>query len=162
MACALVRGADAQSDAGVRYETAREHEHLVSASPAATADDFRFVINKYWNIVRLHPVTGYADNALWQAGSLSMESFRRFSEDRDKYRAIQLFRWLKEQYPHSAMVARATSQLEQLSVAQPAAEITIRAVQREVLPEVVRITVEMDREVPFYQERLASPPRARQ
>jgi N-acetylmuramoyl-L-alanine amidase len=42
----------------------------------------------------------------------------------------------------------------------PAAQIaTIRAVQREVLPEAVRITVEMDREVPFYQERLENPSR---
>jgi N-acetylmuramoyl-L-alanine amidase len=42
----------------------------------------------------------------------------------------------------------------------PAAEMaTIRAVQRDVLPEAVRITVEMDREVPFYQERLENPSR---
>ena len=31
--------------------------------------------------------------------------------------------------------------------------------QREVLPEAVRITVEVDREVPFYQERLENPTR---
>ena len=42
----------------------------------------------------------------------------------------------------------------------PAAEAaTIRDVQRQVLPEAVRITVEMDREVPFYQERLENPSR---
>ena len=36
---------------------------------------------------------------------------------------------------------------------------TIRAVRRDVLPEAVRITVELDREVPFYQERLDNPSR---
>jgi N-acetylmuramoyl-L-alanine amidase len=36
---------------------------------------------------------------------------------------------------------------------------TISSVQRQVLPEAVRVTVEMDREVPFYQERLDNPPR---
>ena len=42
----------------------------------------------------------------------------------------------------------------------PAVEVaTIRAVQRDVLPEAVRITIEMDREVPFYQERLENPSR---
>jgi N-acetylmuramoyl-L-alanine amidase len=42
----------------------------------------------------------------------------------------------------------------------PAAEVaTVRAVQRDVLPEAVRITIEMDREVPFYQERLENPSR---
>ena len=36
---------------------------------------------------------------------------------------------------------------------------TIRDVRRDVLPEAVRITVELDREVPFYQEQLAKPSR---
>lgn len=159
LACAAASAGHAQSDAGVRYEATREQEQLVSASAAATADDFRFVVNRYWGIVRRYPSTGYADNALWQAGNLSMESFRRFSQDRDKHRAVQLFQWLRDQYPHSSMVTKATSQIDQLSVQPPSVETTIRAVQRQVLAEVVRVTVEMDREVPFYQERLANPSR---
>jgi N-acetylmuramoyl-L-alanine amidase len=43
--------------------------------------------------------------------------------------------------------------------AASAALSTIRAVYREALPEVVRVTIEMDREVPFYQERLEGPAR---
>ena len=39
------------------------------------------------------------------------------------------------------------------------ADTTIRAVHREVLAEVVRVTLELDREVPFYQERLEGPAR---
>ena len=39
------------------------------------------------------------------------------------------------------------------------AETTIRSVQREVLPEIVRVTVELDREVPFYPERIEGPAR---
>src|SRR5262245_58169801 len=91
LVCATAPGGHAQNDAGVRYETMLEQEQVVSASPAATADDFRFVVNKYWELVRRYPSSGYADNALWQAGNLSMESFRRFSEERDKYRSIQMF-----------------------------------------------------------------------
>ncbi|MCM3880717.1 MAG: N-acetylmuramoyl-L-alanine amidase [Vicinamibacterales bacterium] len=157
--CAVAPQAFAQSMAAIQYGSALEQERLVSASPAAAASDFRFVVSKYWRLVRRHPSSGYADNALWQAGNLSMEAFRRFSDDRDRQRSVQLFQWLRDQYPHSSMLARASSQLEQLSVPQVAAETTIRAVHREVLPEVVRITVEMDREVPFYQERLAGPAR---
>ncbi len=150
----------AQSPAAVLYETAREQEMRVSQSPGATVDDFRFVVERYWRIVRRYPLSGYADNALWQAGNLSMEAFRRFSEDRDRNRATQLLRWLKEQYPRSSMAARASGQLEQLDLPQtPAETTTIRAIRREILPEAVRITVEMDREVPFYQERLAGPAR---
>jgi hypothetical protein len=43
--------------------------------------------------------------------------------------------------------------------AAPAALGTIRDVRRQVLPEAVRITVELDREVPFYQEELGTPSR---
>ena len=35
----------------------------------------------------------------------------------------------------------------------------VRAVHREILPEVVRVTLELDREVPFYQERMDGPSR---
>jgi len=156
---AFAQQAYAQSDAAVRFETAREQERLVSESPAAAVGDFRFVVNNYRSIVRSYPATGYAANALWQAGNLSMEAFRRFSQDTDKARAVRLFEWLTQQYPHSSTAARAASQIEQLSGLQPASEATIRAVRRDILPEVTRITVEMDREVPFYQEQLTGPSR---
>ena len=141
LVCAFFQNAYGQGDAVVRFETAREQEHLVSASPAATADDFRFVVSRYSSIVRSYPSTGYASNALWQAGNLSMEAFRRFSEDEDKARAVRLFEWLRREYPHSSTAIRAASQLEQLSGVQPASEATIRAIRRDILPEVIRITV---------------------
>jgi N-acetylmuramoyl-L-alanine amidase len=81
---------------------------------------------------------------------------------------MQLFQWLRDQYPHSAFQAKVSSHIEQLEamavVAGPMttpahADITIRAVHREVLPEVVRVTVELDREVAFYQERIEGPAR---
>jgi N-acetylmuramoyl-L-alanine amidase len=160
LVCAFFEHGYAQSDAAaVRFETAREQAQRVSASPAATADDFRFVVNRYWSIVRSYPSTGYASNALWLAANLSLEAFQRFSEDNDKARAVRLFEWLSREYPHSSTAARAKIQLEQLSAQQPASDATIKAVRRDILPEVIRITVEMDREVPFYQERLATPSR---
>jgi N-acetylmuramoyl-L-alanine amidase len=148
----------AQTTAANRYENTRDQERLVSSSPAATADDLRFVVDRYWRIVRAYPATGYADNALWQGGNLSLEAFRRFSQDSDKARAIRLFEWLKQQYPHSSLASAATTQIEQLSM-PPTGDATIRAVHRQVLPEVVRVTVEMDREVSFSQERLGNPSR---
>ena len=133
------------------------------------ADDFRFVVNGYWNFVRRYPSSGHADNALWQAANLSMRAFVRFGEDRDQYRAMQLFQWLRDQYPHSRFRAEASTHVDRLASVQtppapqtsplqlqpppPAAETTIRAVHRESLVEVVRVTIELDREVPFYQER---------
>ncbi len=45
------------------------------------------------------------------------------------------------------------------SAAAGAGMTVIRSIQREVLAEVVRVTLELDREVPFYQERIDGPSR---
>jgi N-acetylmuramoyl-L-alanine amidase len=157
-----------RSAVAARYEVLLEQEQLVSQSPAATADDFRAVINRYWTVVRRYPTSGFADNALWQAANLSGDAFRRFNQARDKFRAVQLFQWLRDQYPHSAFQAKVSTQIEQVEALAVAAspttapaltDTTIRAVHREVLPDAVRVTVELDREVAFYQERIESPAR---
>jgi N-acetylmuramoyl-L-alanine amidase len=162
-----------KSAAGTRYEVLLAQESRVSMSAAASADDFRVVINRYWSFVRRYPTNGYADNAAWQAATLSVETYRRFGEDRDKHRAVQLFQWLSDQYPHSPLRVPASEQaalLEALPTETAAAgaaataalastSASIRAVTREVLPEVVRVTIELDREVPYYQERLDGPAR---
>lgn len=41
----------------------------------------------------------------------------------------------------------------------PSGPVTLRAIRREVLPETLRVTLELDREVWFYEERLEGPPR---
>src|SRR5688572_24276663 len=157
-----------RSPVAARYEDLIAQEQRVAKSSAATTDDFRVVVNRYWSFVRRYPTSGFSDNALWQAASLSAEAFQRFSQDRDKHRAVQLFQWLRDQYPHSPLKADAAAQAEQLAalaalpapVATPAAtDTTIRAVHREILPDVVRVTVELDHEVAFFQERLDGPAR---
>ena len=149
----------AQTPAGLRYQAIHEDEQLVSASPAATLDDFRFVVERYWRLVQRYPLTGYVDNALWQAGNLAMAAHRRFGNDKDRATAARMFDWLKTQYPNSALARRAPGELPKAANAEALDSTTIRGVQREVLPEAVRVTVELDREVPFYQERLDNPSR---
>ena len=173
-ACAHVH---AQTTASVRYETLHEQELRVALSAASAGDDFRVVVSRYWSFVRRYPSSGYVDNALWQAATLSLDAFVRFGEDRDKHRAVQLFQWLRDHYPHSSLAPKASGQIEQLTAARaeadpepPTAQIepplistpvetTIRGVQRQVFPDVVRVTIELDREVPFHQERLEAPAR---
>jgi N-acetylmuramoyl-L-alanine amidase len=165
----------AQEEADARYEALYEQEYRVSQSAASVVGDFRIIVNRYWNFVRRFPLSGYADNALWQAANLSTEVFTRFDEDRDRFRAIQLFQWLRDQYPHSRYLTTASAQIEQLATmkgkAQPytssapveqrsgSSDSTVRGVRRDVLPEVVRVTIELDREVPFHHERIESPAR---
>ena len=175
---AFAADAAAQSPTGLHYEALLEQQLRVSQSAASTAADFRVVVNRYWNLVRRHPTSGFADNALWQAANLSLECHARFGEDRDRSRGLQLLQWLKDQYPQSRYRADAAAQVEQLTAlsaaapetppppaptavetARAAETTTIRAVEREVLPEVVRVTIEIDREVPFYQESLDGPSR---
>ena len=168
------RAVYAQTPAQIRYEALLVQEDRVTRSAASGPDDLRIVVNRYWSFVRRYPTSGFSDNALWQAGNLSMEAFARFREDRDRYRAVQLLQWLRDQYPRSSYVMKAVAQLDQLGEAGVTAETAaslppevptvtvdtvIRAVHREVLPDVVRITIELDREVPFYQERLDGPSR---
>lgn len=149
----------AQTPAGLRYQAIHEDEQLVSASPAATVDDFRFVIERYWRFVERYPLNGYVDNALWQAGHLAMAAHRRFGNDDDRVTAARMFDWLKTQYPTSALATRVPDVIPRASIAEAAGSTTIRGVQRQVLPEAVRVTLELDREVPFYQERLDNPSR---
>src|SRR4029453_6648725 len=157
-----------RSAAGVRYEELLAQEQSVSQSAAATVEDLRVVVNRYWSFLQRYPSSGFADNALWQAATLSAQAFERFSQERDKYRAVQLFQWLRDQYPHSPLQPKAAPQIEKLETMAAAAaptttpavaDTTIRAVHRTVLAEVVRVTLELDREVPFYQERLEGPAR---
>ena len=157
-----------KSPAAARYEELLAQEQSVSQSTGATVEDLRVVINRYWSFVQRYPTSGFADNALWQAATLSAQAFERFSQERDKYRAVQLFQWLRDQYPHSPLQPKAAPQIEKLETIAAAAaptttpavaDTTIRAVHRAVLAEVVRVTLELDREVPFYQERLEGPAR---
>jgi N-acetylmuramoyl-L-alanine amidase len=193
-AMALPEESDAifRTASGARYASAYEQDQIVLNSPASAAEDFRLVVNRYWSFVRRYPSNGYTDNALWQAANLSAESFRRFGEDRDKHRAVQLLQWLRDQYPHSSLRKGASARIGELEAmasnaaaspepvpAQTASAATaeteapaavpttgtsssvgtIRSIEREVLPEVVRVTVELDREVPFDQEQIDGPAR---
>ncbi len=157
-----------KSPAAARYEQLLAQEESVSQSTAITVEDLRVVINRYWSFVQRYPTSGFADNAIWQAAALSAQAFERFGQERDKYRAVQLFQWLRDQYPHSPLQAKAGPQIEKLETIAAAAapgttpavaDTTIRAVHRTVLAEVVRVTLELDSEVPFYQERLEGPAR---
>jgi N-acetylmuramoyl-L-alanine amidase len=157
---ALSQPAHAQNDsAAARFEAARAQEQRVFASEGATRVDFRAVISSYWAIVRRFPASGYADNALWQAAGAAAEAFRRFGDARDQQTAIRMLEWLTSEYPTASLAKRAVAELEQLALQGVPGETTIRAVERIVLPEVVRVTIALDREVAFYQERLENPAR---
>jgi N-acetylmuramoyl-L-alanine amidase len=131
------------------------------------------VMTSFEAIVRRYPSSGYADNALWQAATLADAAYRKFNRPDDLDRAMRFYRWLVKEYPGSPLVKRANTQLAVL--ARPQAPIRLggndkslpprsghamlTAIERTVLPDSVRVVLELDREVSFREERLDGPAR---
>jgi N-acetylmuramoyl-L-alanine amidase len=150
----------------------------------------RTVVADYEAIVRRFPTSAYCDDALWRAGQLSLEAYQKFGAAEDRTAALRSLRAVTSQYPTSKFAKQAPSivaliekrpEPENKPAATPRAPappppvpvrttgtnraadprvVTIRAIRRMVLPDAVRIIVELDGEVPeFHDERLANPVR---
>ena len=133
----------------------------------------RTVVGDYEAVVRLHPASGYSDDALWNAGQLSFEAFEKFGETHDRTSGERLFRLLVSEYPTSKWVKQAAGQTSSRPGAPPTPTLsaatttpgasrrvaTITRIEREVLPESVRVTIHLDGEATFRDERLADPAR---
>ncbi|MBI4263619.1 MAG: N-acetylmuramoyl-L-alanine amidase, partial [Acidobacteria bacterium] len=128
------------------------------AATAALLRRIRGAIANYEGIVRRYPNSGYSDNALWQAGVLAADAFWQFGDTRDRATALRLFAHLVSEYPSSSLIARVPDQTGRLNATQ-APMSTLKAIRREVLPGAVRMTLELERETLFSEERLEGPPR---
>lgn len=173
MAIALVVSVPALAQtARERYESALERDQKVrvllapgSEAPEriAKAEAAR-VIAAFEAVVRRYPRSGYSDNALWQAASLADAAYQKFNLHADQAEATRLYRWLVAEYPTSSLARRANQQLAQLAkpapVAAPAGPAaTLLSIDRTVLPDTVRVTLELDREVTYREERIGGPAR---
>ena len=77
------------NDALAREQTVRAALNAADATPAVLAD-VRAVVAGYEAVVRHYPASGYSDNALWQAGRLSLDAFARFGQAADKDAGIRM------------------------------------------------------------------------
>ena len=127
----------------------------------------RTVVSDFEAIVRAYPSSGYSDDALWRAGLVSLEAFNKLGDPRDKDAGLRLLRRLAAQYPTSRLAKHVPeivatmggSEPPPVTAAEPAKLSTIKDIRRTVLPDVVRVTIELDSEVPFHEERLDNPTR---
>ena len=122
----------------------------------------RVMIVSYQDLARLFPTSGYSDNALWQGGMLAADAYRRFGEPVDRGTALSMLKALPARFPTSSLVKQVPAQVARLQETPDrpsAAPATLTSIRREVLPDVLRITLELEREVPFYNERLDAPSR---
>ena len=120
----------------------------------------RATVTDYEGIVRRFPRSGYSDNALWQGGVLAADAFWQFGDTRDKATALRLFGRLTGDYPTSSLVAQVAGHTGRLNATQTISNLsTLKAIRREVLPDAIRITLELEREALFREERLEGPSR---
>ena len=161
-----------QRDEQVRVHLTNSTDTTPGPSLAAQVNQ---VVTSFELIVRRFPTSGYADNALWQAANLAETAYQRFNRAQDRDRALKMYRWLVEEYPASGFVKQANAKMAALvapvapvapaalaapvALVAPADRATLTAIQRVVLPDAVRITLELDREVAYHEERLAGPNR---
>lgn len=154
------------TEALAREQTVRVALAAENVSPA-TLQDARAVVSAFEAVVKHYPASGYSDNALWEAGRLALLTFERFGSQQDRNAGIRLLRKLAALYPTSKLVKQVPDELAALkppsalvSDAAPATKVaTIKEIRRAVLPDAVRITIELDGEVPFHDERITDPAR---
>jgi len=189
----LVPPAYAQGTDRDLYAGALAHERAARAAlsdinaPAdSSLSEVRAAVSAYLTLPNRHPASGYSDNALWQAGRLSLDAFARFGDDRDRKTGMRLLRRLAVAYPTSKLAKRVPAAIDAIGsadsetapieraaapnatrnvaaaappVAPTGPTATIRGIKRTVLPDIVRIVIELDTEVIFHEERIASPDR---
>jgi N-acetylmuramoyl-L-alanine amidase len=161
------------------FEAARTPE-----SQSLVLTRVRALVGAYEDMSRLFPASGYSDNALWQGAVLAADAFWQFGDALDRTMALRLFSGLTTRFPSSTLVPKVASQtrrLEQATVAttatnsrprtatsRPAAPVSaalaavpaaLTSITRELLPEVLRIVIQVAKEVPFYDERIEGPSR---
>jgi N-acetylmuramoyl-L-alanine amidase len=135
----------------------------------------RGLVAEYEQLAGRFPRSGYSDNALYRAAVLSADAFWQNGEDHDRRVAVRLFGALETRFPKSSLnrqVPQYTARLEAAPKPAAAAPVaaapvsegdrgtaTLKAIRRETLPEGHRVTLELEREASFHEERLEGPPR---
>src|SRR5438309_1445658 len=112
------------TERSVHAETARElylaahgreqSVRMTLESDAATVGvlpEVRAVVLAYQALVKQYPASGYADDALWQAGRLSVDAFLRFGQARDRAAGTRLLKALVAGYPTSKLVKRVPEEI---------------------------------------------------
>jgi N-acetylmuramoyl-L-alanine amidase len=166
-------GVEAQQSARERYESAVDREeqvralltHEASRLPASQlAAQVTQVLTAFEAVVRRFPTSGYADNALFQAASLADTAYETLSQPAFRDRAIRLYQWLVKEYPASSLVAKASASLpsperDARSRAASTQKATLTKIERQATRDLVRVTVELDREVEYFEQTLSGPAR---
>ena len=154
--------------AAARYEAALKREQAMrdTRSPAGS---LRSLIAQYQAIVHRYPRSGYSDNALWQAAGVAWLAYERYGQEPDRKTAIRLLQQLRESYPTGTLAKRVPARIEEMTAPKPepppapvqstAPLISLTGITRSALPAGERLTIALDAEPQYVQERLEGPDR---
>ena len=162
-----------------REEVLRRDADQQPGLPTPLLHRIRAMVAEYEDLAGRYPRSGYSDNALYRAAVLSADAFWQVGEESDRRAALRLFKALGRRFPKSSLnhqVSQHTARLEGAPLPTPAAApaatetkavaapedratATLKAIRRDTLPEGLRVTLELEREAAFYEERLEGPPR---
>jgi N-acetylmuramoyl-L-alanine amidase len=118
---------DALAAAPVRsmYNDAMAREQALRAAlkspdvPPAVVNEIRATVAAYEAVARHYPASGYSDNALWQAGRLSLDAFARFGQPSDRETGVRILRKLAATYPTSKLAKQVPEVLTRSEAAPP-------------------------------------------
>jgi N-acetylmuramoyl-L-alanine amidase len=126
----------------------------------------RALVADYETLARRYPRSGYSDNALFRAAVLSDEAFVLVGEDEDRRNAVRHFTALGKRFPKSSLNRQVPRYLDRLAASrktggteQSSVGALLKAIRRETLPDGHRVTLELEREATYHDERLEGPPR---
>tara|TARA_B100001123_G_scaffold421892_1_gene530070 strand:- start:265 stop:2094 length:1830 start_codon:yes stop_codon:yes gene_type:complete len=148
----------AAATAAEQYTTALARERALRASiESGGTSELRALMAAYEELARVHPQSGYSDNALWQAAGLALLAFERHRDDRDLELGRDLLELLGRKHPASSLVARIPARLQEF--ARLLDPVELRRITRASGEDMVTVTIELDAEVDYLAERLDEPPR---
>jgi N-acetylmuramoyl-L-alanine amidase len=105
--------------AATLFKNAQAREQTATAGDNVA--ELRAAARTYEAIVLRYPVSGYADNALWQAAELMQRAHAKSGAAGDLDKAVKLLTWLRREYPHSSLMAQVNARLAALPAPAPAA-----------------------------------------
>lgn len=140
------------------YTTALVRErNLREPGSQPRLSDLRAVISGYEEIVRRFPRSAFDDHSLWQAAGLAIEAYKLYRQQQDLETGVRLLDLLSVNHPASSFAGRVQDRLHQLDTLADVANLT--GVTRESLPDAVRVTITLDREISFHSGYLSNPSR---
>lgn len=189
LVCAAPATVAAQSAERMYTSALARERSVRDAEHKPTLKQLRSLADAYLRVVSRFPRSGYSDNALWQAAGVYALAYERFGEAIDRRHGEEALRRMRTEYSSSSLVARVDEIEQLLShrtsrppISRPTREApapaaapvvqevadkptsqtgvsTLSEITRSEIGNTVRVTLELDAEIAYHEERVEDPAR---